>query len=130
MNVSNIDHIVLTVKNINVTASFYKSVLGMSIETFNQERIALKFGHQKINLHEYGNELKPKANKPLPGSGDLCFITKIKLEDAMKHVRSKGVRILEGPVARTGATGKILSFYIRDPDKNLIEIATYDLNEV
>lgn len=80
---------------------------------------------QKINLHEQGKEFEPKANQPVPGSEDLCFITETKLEDAMEHVKSKGVEIIEGPVARTGATGSIISFYFRDPDKNLIEVANY-----
>ncbi len=126
MNINNIDHIVLTVKDIEVTVKFYESVLGMVREIFAEGRVALKFGNQKINLHKQGQEFVPKANQPLPGSEDLCFITDTKLEVAMKHVMSKGVKILEGPVARTGATGPIISFYFRDPDKNLIEIAKYE----
>lgn len=125
MNVSRIDHIVLTVADIRTTVQFYESVLGMRSETFGAGRIALKFGHQKINLHQRGAEFKPGANIPLPGSQDLCFITQIDLPTAMKHVQSLGVDILEGPVARTGATGTIESFYFRDPDLNLIEIAVY-----
>jgi len=123
MNITNIDHIVLTVKDIDVTVQFYESVLGMVAETFGEGRVALKFGNQKINLHEQGKEFEPKANQPIPGSEDLCFITDTKLEVAMEHVKSKGVQIIEGPVARTGATGSIISFYFRDPDKNLIEVA-------
>ena len=123
MNITNIDHIVLTVKDVNKTAQFYTSVLGMVVEKFGKERIALKFGNQKINLHEYGNEFEPKANEPTPGSDDLCFITDVKLEVAMNHVKSKNVEIIEGPVTRTGATGAIVSFYFRDPDRNLIEVA-------
>ncbi|WP_069470222.1 VOC family protein [Candidatus Marithrix sp. Canyon 246] len=123
MNITNIDHIVLTVKDINVTIKFYESVLGMVAETFAEGRIALKFANQKINLHEQGKEFEPKANQPTPGSEDLCFITDTKLEEAMEHVKSTGVEIIEGPVARTGATGSIISFYFRDPDQNLIEVA-------
>ncbi len=123
MNISNLDHLVLTVKDINITVEFYESVLGMIAETFGDNRISLKFGNQKINLHEQGKEFEPKANRPVPGSEDLCFITDIELKQAMEYVESKGVQIIEGPVARTGATGSIISFYIRDPDRNLIEIA-------
>jgi catechol 2,3-dioxygenase-like lactoylglutathione lyase family enzyme len=125
MNITNIDHIVLTVKDIDVTVQFYESVLGMVAERFGEGRVALKFGNQKINLHEQGKEFEPKANQPVPGSEDLCFITDSKLEVAMEHVQSKGVQIIEGPVTRTGATGSIISFYFRDPDKNLIEVANY-----
>lgn len=103
--------------------SFYATVLGMKKITFGQDRVALKYGAQKINLHEFGNELEPKAFKPMPGSSDLCFITKTPLNEAMAHVKSEGVEIIEGPVERTGANGPILSFYFRDPDQNLIEVA-------
>ena len=123
MNITNIDHIVLTVKNIDKTVQFYESVLGMIGESLGEGRIALKFGNQKINLHEHGNEFEPRANKPTPGSEDLCFLTDTKLEVVMKHVTSKGIKIIEGPVTRTGATGPIISFYFRDPDQNLIEVA-------
>ena len=125
MKITNIDHIVLTVKDIKKTVQFYKSILGMASETFGKGRVALKFGDQKINLHEEGHEFEPKANKPVPGSQDLCFITETKLKVAMEHVRNKGVDILEGPVARTGAIGSIVSFYFRDPDGNLIEVSNY-----
>jgi len=125
MKITSIDHIVLTVKDIEATVRFYESVLGMSKETFGKNRVALKFGHQKINLHKQGQEFDPKANKPVPGAQDLCFITTTKLEVAMEHARSKGVIIIEGPVTRTGAIGSIVSFYFRDPDGNLIEVANY-----
>jgi len=125
MNITNIDHIVLTVNDIAVTVQFYESVLGMVAETFGEGRVALKFGNQKINLHEQGKEFEPRANKPVPGSGDLCFISNTELEEAMEHVKSRGVNIIEGPVARTGASGSIVSFYFRDPDQNLIEVANY-----
>ena len=125
MNIVNIDHIVLTVRNIANTVEFYESVLGMSQEIYDDGRIALKFGNQKINLHEYGKEIEPKASQPIPGSEDLCFITDTKIEVAMESVKSKGIYILEGPVKRTGETGSIISFYFRDLDGNLIEVANY-----
>jgi catechol 2,3-dioxygenase-like lactoylglutathione lyase family enzyme len=125
MNIVNLDHIVLTVRDIANTVEFYESVLGMSQEIYDDGRIALKFGNQKINLHEYGKETEPKASQPIPGSEDLCFITDTRIEVAMESVKSKGIYILEGPVKRTGATGSIISFYFRDPDGNLIEIANY-----
>lgn len=123
MNIVNIDHIALTVKNIADTVTFYESILGMKKETYGEGRIALKFDSHKINLHEYGREFEPKASQAIPGSADLCFITDTKLEVAMNYVKSKGVKIIEGPVSRTGATGTIVSFYFRDPDGNLIEVA-------
>ena len=125
MQITNIDHIVLTVKDIDATVQFYESVLGMVAEYFGQGRVALKFGSQKINLHRHGNEFEPKASQPLPGSEDICFITSTELDAAMEHVKSHGVQIIEGPVPRTGANGSIVSFYFRDPDNNLIEVATY-----
>jgi catechol 2,3-dioxygenase-like lactoylglutathione lyase family enzyme len=126
MNILRIDHIVLTVKDIPATIQFYESVLGMRSETFAAGRVALSFEQQKINLHQYGNEFEPKADTPLPGSQDLCFITDSDLSAAMEHVRGLGVEILEGPVARTGAKGQITSFYFRDPDLNLIEVGSYE----
>ncbi len=125
MNINRLDHLVLTVKDIECTVQFYVSVLGMEKEAFGAGRLALKYGNQKINLHQVGKEFEPKADKPTSGSADLCFITDIPLDEAMKHVRSRGVEIIEGPVARTGAIGKINSFYFRDPDKNLIEVSNY-----
>jgi len=125
MKICRIDHIVLTVKDLRATIRFYESVMGMQSETFGAGRVALKFGNQKINLHEFGNEFEPKANTPMPGSQDLCFISDLSISAAMEHVRSLGVEILEGPVERTGAEGKIVSFYFRDPDLNLIEVSVY-----
>ena len=112
-------------KDIDITVKFYVSVLGMEKEEFGAGRLALKFGNQKINLHQVGKEFEPKADKPTSGSADLCFITEVPLDEAMEHVRSKGIEIIEGPVARTGATGPINSFYFRDPDMNLIEVSNY-----
>jgi len=123
MKIKYIDHIVLTVRDIERTVQFYETVLGMKKESFGEGRVALTFGSQKINLHQAGNEFEPKAGAPTPGSADLCFITDDEVYNAMDHVRNSGVHILEGPVKRTGAAGQILSFYFRDPDGNLIEIS-------
>ena len=123
MKISKLDHLVLTVTDIKKTAFFYVSVLGMVKEVFGDGRVALKCGSQKINLHELGKEFEPKANKPTPGSADLCFITNTPLDDAMAHVKGCGVEIIEGPVERTGTNGPLRSFYFRDPDQNLIEVA-------
>ena len=123
MKISKLDHFVLTVRDIEKTVSFYTSVMGMKKEVFGQGRVALKYGDQKINLHEFGNEFEPKAGNPMPGSADLCFITKTPLDEAISHVKSFGVEIIEGPVERTGVRGSILSFYFRDPDNNLMEVA-------
>lgn len=123
METNKLDHLVLTVRNIEKTTSFYVSVMGMQKEVFADGRIALKCGRQKINLHERGKEFEPKASKPTPGSADLCFITQTPLDAAMAHVKRCGVKIIEGPVERTGTKGPIRSFYFRDPDDNLIELA-------
>jgi Lactoylglutathione lyase and related lyases len=123
--IERIDHIVLTVKDIDKTIEFYKDVLGMKLVTFGANRRALSFGQQKINLHEYGSEFEPKAQEPLPGSEDLCFITNRTIEEIQKHLSIKGIEIVEGPVNRTGALGPITSIYIRDPDGNLIELSNY-----
>jgi catechol 2,3-dioxygenase-like lactoylglutathione lyase family enzyme len=100
-------------------------MLGMEEITFGNNRKALAFGEQKINLHEYGNEFEPKAKKPCPGSADICFITTMPIKEYQSFLLSNGVDIEEGPVKRTGAKGIIHSIYIRDPDENLIEIANY-----
>lgn len=127
LSFTHIDHLVLTVGNIPVSLEFYARVLGMHaiqfIDADGNERIALKFGDQKINLHELGKEFVPHADKPTAGSADLCLVTDTDLQQAITYVRECGVDIIEGPVERSGATGKLLSFYIRDPDLNLIEIA-------
>jgi len=125
MKISHLDHLVLTVKDINTTVDFYSRVLGMERVDFGDGRVALKFGKQKINLHEAGKEFEPKADKPTPGSAELCFISEMHLAEAAAHIQSQGIEIIEGPVPRTGAMGKIHSIYFRDPDLNLIEISTY-----
>ena len=123
MKVKSIDHIVITVKDIKSTVKFYQSVLGMTSEIFGDGRVALKFGEQKINLHQFQKEFEPKALNPTVGSQDLCFITDTKLEQAIKQVQMENVEVIEGPVKRTGATGILNSFYFRDPDLNLIEVS-------
>jgi len=123
LTISHIDHIVLTVKDIPTTLEFYARVLDMYAIQYADDRVALTFGNQKINLHEVGKELSPNADKATPGSADLCLITKVDLDEAMQYVRDCDVEIVEGPVKRSGAQGKLLSFYIRDPDLNLIEIS-------
>jgi catechol 2,3-dioxygenase-like lactoylglutathione lyase family enzyme len=125
MQINRLDHLVLTVRHIETTCAFYAKVLGMRIVTFDNGRRALAFGNQKINLHEVGHEFEPKAFQPTPGSADLCFITDAPLTQVMEHVQACGVAILEGPVERTGAVGRMLSVYFRDPDRNLIEVSNY-----
>ena len=126
MNINRLDHLVLTVKDIEDTCTFYSKVLGMKEITFGGGRKALAFGNQKINLHEYANEFEPKTLRPKPGSADLCFVTAVPLPEVIEHVRSCGVEIIEGPVERMGALGPITSIYFRDPDGNLIEVSTYE----
>ncbi|EME74126.1 VOC family protein [Bacillus sonorensis] len=123
--IKRLDHFVLTVKNLQETINFYTCVLGMEEETFGSGRKALRFGNQKINLHEAGNEFDPKAKHPLPGSADLCFISDETIDHIIGHLRKNNVSIEEGPVRRTGALGPIVSVYMRDPDQNLIEISQY-----
>ena len=125
--IDSLDHLVLTVRDIDVTLRFYEDALRMQPVRFTakdgSERVALGFGRQKINLHEQGYEFEPRADRPVPGSADLCFLTATPLNDVIAHLAERGVAPLEGPVQRTGATGPILSVYIRDPDGNLIEIS-------
>jgi catechol 2,3-dioxygenase-like lactoylglutathione lyase family enzyme len=123
MQIHSLDHLVLTVRNIDATIAFYTEALGMQLVTFGAGRKALVFGNQKINLHELGKEFEPKAQQPTAGSADLCFLTTTPLAEVMTHLNSHQVPIIEGPVQRTGARGTILSVYVRDPDLNLIEIA-------
>ncbi|QEY23361.1 VOC family protein [Neisseria animalis] len=125
MKISHIDHIVFTVADIDRTIAFYTQILGFQEETFLGNRKALKFGNQKINLHQKGKEFEPKADKPTCGAVDLCLISETPLEAVIEELQDKGVPIIESIVARTGAAGKIRSLYIRDPDGNLIEISEY-----
>lgn len=125
MHVDRLDHLVLTVRSIQATCDFYSRTLGMEVITFGNGRQALRFGQQKINLHEAGREFEPKALQPAPGSADLCFITTVPLADAIAHLQSCGVELVSEPAARTGAIGSLRSIYFRDPDGNLIELSNY-----
>jgi len=116
---------VLTVRSIARTCDFYEQALGAAVITFGAGRTALQLGDNKINLHEAGNEFEPKAATPTPGSGDICLITSASLAQVEQNLRARGVAIEEGPVPRTGARGPIMSLYVRDPDSNLVEIASY-----
>lgn len=125
MQIERLDHLVLTVADIPRTCDFYKLVLGMEIITFGEGRTALRFGEQKINLHPADNIPGLVADKPTPGSGDLCFITKVPLAEVITYLGEYGVPIVAGPGPRAGAIGTIQSVYIRDPDQNLVEISNY-----
>jgi catechol 2,3-dioxygenase-like lactoylglutathione lyase family enzyme len=122
-----LDHLVLTVANISESVRFYAQVLGAEAQQFQvsdgSSRWALQIGQQKINLHRHGQEFEPKAANPLPGSGDMCFLTDLPLSNWVSHLDAQGVAIEDGPVPRTGATGPVMSLYLRDPDGNLIEIS-------
>jgi catechol 2,3-dioxygenase-like lactoylglutathione lyase family enzyme len=126
--IDHLDHLVLTTARREACVDFYTRVLGMRLETFiggtpPVERHAFRFGNQKINLHVQGAEFEPKAHLPVPGSQDLCFIASVPLEAVIERLSAAPWPILDGPVMRTGATGKIRSVYVRDPDFNLIEIS-------
>ena len=127
MRVESLDHLVLTVRDLQATVAFYCTVLGMERHDFRPAdgslRTALSFGAQKINLHVEGAEFDPKARRPTPGSADLCFLTVAPLAAWQDHFKAHDIPIEEGPVARTGAMGPITSLYIRDPDGNLIEVS-------
>jgi catechol 2,3-dioxygenase-like lactoylglutathione lyase family enzyme len=125
VRIDRLDHLVLTVADIDATVDFYTRVLGMEAVTFGAGRTALAFGRSKINLHRAGHEFEPKAHRPTPGSADLCLIAEGPLEQVIEDLTARGVPIEEGPVERTGATGPIRSVYFRDPDQNLIEVSTY-----
>ncbi|XP_072914379.1 glyoxalase domain-containing protein 5 [Hemitrygon akajei] len=125
VQIKGMDHLVLTVKSIENTVTFYSQTLGMQVVTFKGNRKALSFGNQKFNLHEIGKEFEPKAHKPTAGSIDLCLITDTPISKVIEHLKVCGVNIEEGPVERTGAVGPITSIYFRDPDNNLIEVSNY-----
>ena len=127
--IDRIDHIVLTTRDQPACIRFYTEVLGMKLVAFRtptEERLALSFGEQKINLHEWGREYKPHAHVPVPGSLDLCLIAAVPLDEVMDKLRVAGIKIIEGPVRKTGAIGPIRSLYVRDPDLNLVEISVYE----
>ena len=117
-----LDHIVLTVEDIDATVAFYER-LGMRRETFGGGRVALRFGAQKINLHRAGEEIAPHARTPTRGAADLCFLLAGRLEDAQRELEAAGIPVELGPVDRTGAEAPIRSLYLRDPDGNLVEIS-------
>ena len=124
--IDHIDHLVLTTRELEACVRFYTEVLGMKLERFRtptEERLALKYGAQKINLHEWGKEFEPRAHVAVPGSLDLCFIAAVPLEQVIQKLERMGIRIIEGPVAKTGAVSKLRSVYVRDPDLNLVEIS-------
>lgn len=125
--IESLDHLVLTVRDIPASVAFYEKVLGMREVRFTGTdgvaRVALAFGRQKINLHPWGKEFEPKAERPTPGSADLCFLADRPIADVAAHLRRCEVTIIAGPVRRTGATGPLLSLYFRDPDGNLIEVS-------
>ena len=126
--IDHLDHLVLTTAREAACVDFYTRVLGMQLESFvggtpPVERRAFKFGNQKINLHVQGSEFEPKAHLPVPGALDLCFIVQVPLEEVVARLKACYWPILEGPVVRTGATTKIRSVYVRDPDFNLIELS-------
>lgn len=125
IKIDSLDHMVLTVADVDATCAFYERVLGMQVVTFAGGRKALAFGAQKINLHPLGREYEPKAHRPTAGSGDLCLITSAPLAEFVQHLQACEVPVLEGPVPKTGARGPILSIYFRDPDLNLIEVSNY-----
>ena len=127
--IDRVDHIVLTTRDKDACIRFYTEVLGMKLERFRtptEERLALSFGAQKINLHEWGREFTPRAHVAVPGSLDLCFIASVSLEEVIRKLKAHVIPILEGPVAKTGARGPIRSVYVRDPDLNLVEISVYN----
>ena len=125
MIIDRLDHLVLTVADIERTCMFYERALGFETLSFGQGRKALRFGSQKINLHQADKEFLPHAYRPTPGSADLCFITRTPLSVVQEELHALGVAIEDGPVQRTGATGPLVSIYLRDPDQNLIEISNY-----
>lgn len=123
MKITQLDHLVLTVKDINQALYFYTEILGMEVLSFGEGRKALRFGIQKINLHQAGKEFEPKAYQPTSGSADLCFLVDTPIQQIIEELAIHQITIEEGPVKRTGAMTEILSVYIRDPDHNLIELA-------
>jgi catechol 2,3-dioxygenase-like lactoylglutathione lyase family enzyme len=124
MDLEAIDHVVLTVRDIPASVAFYTRVLGMREVIFGNDRRALAFGGCKLNLHQAGREFEPKAAHPTPGAVDLCLLARTPVADIACHLAAHGVSIEEGPIERTGAQGRILSIYVRDPDGNLIELST------
>ena len=125
MTITGLDHIVLTVADMERSCDFYRKVLGLEVTLFEGGRRALSFGQQKINLHQAGAEIKPNAASAAPGSGDLCFVTDTPIDEVVETLALYLVDIVHGPVAQNGARGAMRSVYFRDPDGNLIEVANY-----
>jgi catechol 2,3-dioxygenase-like lactoylglutathione lyase family enzyme len=123
--IDRLDHLVLTVKDVDATCRFYEQVLGMEVVTFAGGRKGLAFGRNKINLHQQGKEFEPKADRPMPGSADFCLITETPIAEVIQRLQSCNVAVVHGPVEKIGALGPMLSIYFRDPDLNLVEIANY-----
>ena len=126
--IDHIDHIVLTTRDLKECLRFYTEILGMKLEEFQtptEKRLALKFGQQKINVHEWGKEFEPRAHVAAPGTLDLCLIASVPLEKVIQKLKENKVPVLEGPVKKTGAKGPMQSLYVRDPDLNLVEISVY-----
>jgi catechol 2,3-dioxygenase-like lactoylglutathione lyase family enzyme len=121
--ITSLDHLVLTVRDLEGTVRFYVDGLGMELRAFGEGRQALHFGRQKINLHLAGREFEPKAARPVPGSADLCLLSERPVEEIARRLQDLGYALVEGPVARAGASGPLLSVYFRDPDGNLVELA-------
>ena len=121
--ITGIDHFVLTAADIDASIDFYTRVLGMTAETFGAGRRALSFGNQKINLHQAGAEFEPKARTALPGTADFCLLSDVPVAEVARHLAAEGVEVIDGPVAKTGATGALVSIYFRDPDGNLVEVS-------
>jgi len=124
--IDRIDHLVLTVADIEATVDFYERVLGFRGVTYGNGRRALAFGRQKLNLHPAAAPIPPHAVRPCPGAADFCFVARDTIEGVLAHLAVCGVPIIEGPVRRTGALGPMTTVYLRDPDANLVEIAVYD----
>ena len=118
-----LDHLVLTVQSIPRSIAFYERVLGMEAKEFKPGRYALRFGRQKINLHEVGHVVDPNVKHATPGSADVCFLTRMPLADVIAHLQREQVAIVQGPVRATGAQATLQSLYFYDPDENLIEVA-------
>lgn len=129
IEIDRIDHLVLTVASVEATCDFYSTALGMTVEKFRAadgtDRLALRFGNAKINLHVAGSEFEPRACTALTGTGDFCLIVDGPLEPVIEHLESVGIPVELGPTNRTGAQGSMISIYLRDPDGNLVEVATY-----
>ena len=127
--IDHVDHVVLTTRDLPSCLRFYSEILGMKLEKFQtptEIRLALKFGNQKINVHEWGREFTPRAHVAAPGTLDLCFIASVSLEEVISRLKVSKIEILEGPVMKTGAVHKLRSVYVRDPDLNLVEISVYN----